>query len=71
MVLKKRKLNQLNQQIMGAVFSDFKCGFLPSVVNGKMVFRVCITNHRTTYEDIDFLVDWIVTLGKKQLKEAS
>jgi aromatic-L-amino-acid decarboxylase len=64
----EEKLNQLNQQIMGAVFSDMKCGFLPSVVNGKMVFRVCITNHRTTYEDVDFLVDWIVSLGKKLVK---
>ena len=61
------ELNELNYSISGQVLSEGKCAFLPSVVEGKTVLRVSNTNHRTKFEDMDFLVDWIVEIGKKLL----
>ena len=60
----KEELNKLNSQIFNTCLLDMKCGFLPSVVDGKTVLRISNTNHRTKFEDMDFLVDWIVKIGK-------
>jgi aromatic-L-amino-acid decarboxylase len=62
--LSDEELNKINYKIFNAFIRDPKCAFLPSVVNGKTVFRVSNTNHRTKFEDMDFLVEWFVQHGK-------
>lgn len=62
--LGEEALTKLNYGIFGKLLSNPKCAFLPSVVDGKTVFRVSNTNHRTKFKDMDFLVDYIVDQGK-------
>jgi aromatic-L-amino-acid decarboxylase len=34
------------------------------IINGRFAIRVCITNHRTTRQDLDMLIDAIMSEGK-------
>jgi len=58
------ELNRLNKailmqlQVSGVAAPSF------TVLRGKYVIRVAITNHRSRFEDFDVLVDTVVSLGK-------
>lgn len=62
--LKGDVLNELNQELLLRIQES---GFaVPSqtVLSGRFALRVCITNHRTTNDDIRGLVDSVVFHGK-------
>ncbi len=57
------ELDKLNEELLIKLQTSGTA--LPShtILNGRFVIRVAITNHRTEYDDIDFLVESIARLG--------
>jgi glutamate/tyrosine decarboxylase-like PLP-dependent enzyme len=61
------ELNRVNEQIMAAVQKGGDAYLSNATVNGKFALRACITNFRTTKEDIEQTVEVVrkvaTTLG--------
>lgn len=61
------ELNRINEQIMAAVQKGGDAYLSNATVNGKFALRACITNFRTTKEDIEQTIEVVrkvaTTLG--------
>jgi glutamate/tyrosine decarboxylase-like PLP-dependent enzyme len=61
------KLNQLNQRLLEAVQLTGSAFLSSTTINGAFCLRACVINHRSTEQDIDFLVDHVEQTGEKLL----
>jgi len=61
------KLNQLNKQLLEAVQLGGDAFLSSTTINGAFCLRACVINHRSTEQDIDFLVDHIQQTGARLL----
>ena len=62
------KLAKLNYGVFNELFRNPKFAVLPSKLNGKVILRACITNHRTRYEHLDSFIGRITQIGNKLVK---
>ncbi len=59
------RLNAINQNIVEALVAEGRCYMSPTTLEGRYALRVCIVNFRTRREDIDFVVDEVLRLGRE------
>ncbi len=64
-------LNRLNAEIVIQLQLDGVAAPSTTVLNGDTVIRVNITNHRTTYSDLDILLKATHTIGTKLVHEGN
>ncbi len=58
------RLNAINQTIVETLVAEGRCYMSPTTLEGRYTLRVCIINFRTQREDIDFLVDEVLRIGR-------
>ncbi len=58
-------LNKLNNELLSRIQASGKAYPSNTVISGAFVLRVCITNFRTTLEDVLALPDLVLQLGKE------
>ncbi len=58
-----REIDRLNTDILIKLQEDGTAAPTSTVLHGRFVLRVCITNHRTRLDDLDLLVTEVVRLG--------
>lgn len=63
------QIDQLNDEIVMRLQEDGIAAPSTTLIDGKNAIRVNITNHRTTYADLDLLVREIERLGQEVLTE--
>jgi glutamate/tyrosine decarboxylase-like PLP-dependent enzyme len=63
----EEKLNQLNKRLLEAVQLGGNAFLSSTTINGAFCLRVCVINHRSTEEDIDFLVAHVKQTGETLL----
>jgi glutamate/tyrosine decarboxylase-like PLP-dependent enzyme len=63
----EEKLNQLNQQLLEAVQLSGNAFLSSTTIKGAFCLRACVINHRSTEQDIDFVVAHIRETGEKLL----
>ena len=63
--LDESQLDRLNDHIVEEIESDGRIFLTGTKIKGKSALRVCFINHRTTNNDIDFLVNVVTEIGKK------
>jgi aromatic-L-amino-acid decarboxylase len=61
------RLDQLNKRLLEVVQLSGKAFVSSTTINGVFCLRACVINHRTTQEDIDFLVTHIRRIGEEVL----
>jgi aromatic-L-amino-acid decarboxylase len=61
--LDNESLNEMNQEILVRLQETGVAVPSQTILDGKFAVRVCITNHRTRYEDLDILVAAVVKEG--------
>lgn len=59
-------LNEHNRRILEALVHEGRLLMSPTTLDGRYSLRVCITNFRTTREDIDLLVNEVLRLASTQ-----
>ncbi|MDZ7716534.1 MAG: aminotransferase class I/II-fold pyridoxal phosphate-dependent enzyme [Balneolaceae bacterium] len=64
-------LDSLNDSIVERIESDGRVFLTGTKIKGISALRVCFINHRTTNEDIDFLVKTVAEIGQKAYREAN
>ena len=64
-----RKLNDLYKRLLVAVQLGGQAFLSSTVVNGAFALRACVINHRSTEQDIDFLVAHVRQVGKELLSD--
>jgi aromatic-L-amino-acid decarboxylase len=52
-----------NQRILSRMVEEGTALLGPVLINGRLGIRICVTNYRTTKEDIDLVVDRLLQLG--------
>lgn len=62
---RNEELDALNDKIINAVEKDGRIFLTGTKVAGCTALRACFINHRTTLEDVDFIVDVISEIGHK------
>ena len=60
-------LNQLNKRLLEAVQLGGNAFLSSTTINGAFCLRACVINHRSTEQDIDFLVAHVGHTGEKLL----
>ena len=60
-------LNKLNAEILMRIQETGLAVPSQTILDGRFAIRVCITNHRTQYDDLDILIAGIVKEAKKIL----
>ena len=63
-----RDLNAFNRSILAGVNERGRVYISNATLNGKFALRACITNHRTTEEDLDTLIDEVNTAAASLTK---
>jgi glutamate/tyrosine decarboxylase-like PLP-dependent enzyme len=63
----EEQLNQLNKRLLGAVQLGGNAFLSSTTINGAFCLRACVINHRSTEEDIDFLVAHVRQTGESLL----
>jgi aromatic-L-amino-acid decarboxylase len=58
-------LNQLNKRLLEAIQLGGKAFLSSTTINGAFCLRACVINHRTTDQDIDFLVAHVEQTGQR------
>lgn len=58
-------LDKLNAKILEKQWLNGNCMISSTVIDDKYSLRACFTNHRSTRDDIDFMVKEIVMLGNE------
>lgn len=66
--LAEAALNRINEEIVMDLQESGVAAPSTTKLNGKLVIRVNITNHRSTMADFDLLVDEVVKVGRARLK---
>ena len=61
----QQSLNELNERIIIECQNSGVAVPSSTVIHGNVAIRINITNHRTTKNDLDILIDTIIQLGKK------
>jgi glutamate/tyrosine decarboxylase-like PLP-dependent enzyme len=61
----EEKLKQLNQRLLEAVQLSGNAFLSSTTINGAFCLRACVINHRSTEQDIDFLVAHVKQTGEK------
>lgn len=64
----ERSLNRLNARILERQWLNGNCMISSTMIHGKYALRACFTNHRSTREDIDFMVRELIMLGNKMTR---
>jgi aromatic-L-amino-acid decarboxylase len=62
-------LNKLNSKILDQQWRNGNCMISSTVIDGKYALRTCFTNHRSTREDIEFMVKELIKLGDEIARE--
>ncbi len=65
----EEKQNELNMQLVGRLHNSGIAVPSYTVLQGKFVIRVSITNHRSRKEDFDLLIETVLIIGKTILEE--
>ena len=68
--LSDAELDQLNQELLLRLQESGRAVPSQTILEDRFVLRVCITNHRTTWEDLDLLVADLVEFGTTIAGEA-
>jgi aromatic-L-amino-acid decarboxylase len=63
----EEKLNELNKRLLEAVQLGGNAFLSSTTINGAFCLRACVINHRSTEEDIDFLVAHVRQTGESLL----
>lgn len=63
------ELDQLNQRILIELQESGLAVPSQTLLQGRFAIRVCITNHRTTLDDMKVFADGVVAIGRRFLKE--
>jgi hypothetical protein len=63
----EEKLNQLNKRLLEAVQLRGNAFLSSTTINGAFCLRACVINHRSTEQDIDFLVAHVMRTGEMLL----
>jgi glutamate/tyrosine decarboxylase-like PLP-dependent enzyme len=58
-------LNKLNARILERQWLNGNCMISSTMIGDKCALRACFTNHRSTREDIDFMVKEVIKLGNE------
>ena len=69
--LENDKMNDLNQEVLLRIQESGYAVPSQTIIQGKFAIRACITNHRTTDEDIHGLVQSVVQFGNLVEQETS
>ena len=56
-------LDALNRSILAAVNERGRIYLSNATLNGTFALRACITNHRTTEEDLDTVIDEVTSVA--------
>ena len=56
-------LDSFNRAVLAGVNERGRVYISNATVNGRFALRACITNHRTTIEDVDALIDEVLTVA--------
>lgn len=56
-------LNRLNAKILERQWLNGNCMISSTMIDDKFALRACFTNHRSTREDVDFMVREVIKLG--------
>ena len=56
-------LDSFNRAVLAGVNERGRVYISNATVNGRFALRACITNHRTTIEDVDALIDEVRTVA--------
>jgi aromatic-L-amino-acid/L-tryptophan decarboxylase len=67
----EQTLNELNREIVMRLHESGIAVPSFTVLQGRFVIRVAITNHRTRREDFDVLVDAVVRLGRAAMAQGA
>jgi glutamate/tyrosine decarboxylase-like PLP-dependent enzyme len=67
--LDNNSLNDLNQEILMRVQESGLAVPSQTILGDAFAIRVCITNHRTQFEDLNLLVDGVIKEAKSILQE--
>ncbi|HEX6880790.1 MAG TPA: pyridoxal-dependent decarboxylase, partial [Terriglobales bacterium] len=59
------QLNGLNAEILKRSQRAGKVFFSNALIHGKFALRACITNHRSTEEDVMAVVDETLRIGRE------
>ncbi|WP_431165154.1 hypothetical protein [Tenacibaculum halocynthiae] len=62
------KINKLNEEIIIQLQEKGIASPSSTILNDKYCIRVCIVNHKTKKEDLDFLISGVIQLGSEILK---
>jgi glutamate/tyrosine decarboxylase-like PLP-dependent enzyme len=63
----EEKLDQLNKRLLEAVQLSGNAFLSSTTIHGAFCLRACVINHRSTEQDIDFLVAHVQQMGGKLL----
>jgi glutamate/tyrosine decarboxylase-like PLP-dependent enzyme len=63
----EEKLNQFNKRLLEAVQLGGDAFLSSTTINGAFCLRVCVINHHSTEQDIDFLISHIKQTGARLL----
>jgi glutamate/tyrosine decarboxylase-like PLP-dependent enzyme len=63
----EEKLNQLNKRLLEAIQLSGNAFLSSTTINGAFCLRACVINHRSTDQDIDFLVAHVQQTGETLL----
>lgn len=66
--LEEDKLDALNDRIIRDLEDDGRVFLTGTKIRGRTALRVCFINHRTTKEDVDYLVDVVEAVAKSGVK---
>ncbi|WP_299133859.1 aminotransferase class V-fold PLP-dependent enzyme [uncultured Tenacibaculum sp.] len=66
--LSMEKINKLNEEIIIQLQEKGIASPSSTILNDKYCIRVCIVNHKTKKEDLDFLISGVIQLGSEILK---
>ncbi|MCY6372017.1 pyridoxal phosphate-dependent decarboxylase family protein [Clostridium ganghwense] len=59
------ELNKLQNSILNELELSGKAFLAPAVINGKTAMRACLSNHRTSYEDLEFVFKTLNEIGER------
>jgi len=65
------KLNPINEEILLRIQETGLAVPSQTILDGQFAIRVCITNHRTQFEDMNILVDGVLETGRALINDAA
>lgn len=64
-VQKERDVNELNDAIVKKIEQDGRIFLTGTKVGGQTALRVCFINHRTGYEDVDYIIEVVLNIAEE------